>query len=182
MIRTHLNLRNPGRKAIFARSRASTRTCRRLPPFAITCWRRSAPGWLGIGNQKSSVVRSRAPAFECGTQDEHAEAIGPTRSPISIARSLRTSSLSSSSMRTSSAGGAHVRHPLCTLGEANESSHALNKNRTSRRRFADLLTADGRVHSFATTKPATFGGRPIFGCAFSNALTGVLPNQVGAPT
>jgi hypothetical protein len=182
MILTHRNRWHSGTKTIFARSHVCARTCRRSSPILIVYRRRSAPGWLGNDNQKPSPLRSRMVAFERGTHDQQAEAIGRTQSPISIARSLRTVSLSCSSIYTPCAVGARARHSICTFGESNESSHTFNKKRTFRRRFADLLAADGRVEPSATTKPPTFDGRRTFECAFSNTLWGVLSNRVGGPT
>ena len=182
MILTHLNLQRAGREATFVCPLARAQTSRHSSLIPIACCQRSAPVWLGNRNQKSSPQRFRAAASERGTHDQQAEAVGRTRSPISIARSLRAMSLSCSLMQTSSAMGVRAQHSMCKLGESNESLHTLNKKSTSPRKFADLLTADGRVEPSATTKPPTFDGRRTFGCAFNNALKGVLSNRVGGPT
>jgi hypothetical protein len=181
MIRTHLNLRHSGRKAIFARSHACARTCRCSSLIAVVCRERSALGGHGVGNQKASSARFCAAASERGIHDQPAEAIGPGRSPIGTTRSLRMSS-SCSSVQTSSAVGASARRSTCTIGESNGNSHTLDKKCTSCRGFADLLTADGRVERSATTKPPTVDGWRTFGCALCNALAGVLSNRVGGPT
>jgi hypothetical protein len=182
MILTRLNVQQAGTNAIFARSQACARTFRRSSPISIVYWQRSAPGWPGSGNQKPFPLRPRTAARERGTHDEHAEAIGRPRSPISIARSLRTTPSSCSAMRTASAMGARLHRSIRAPGESNENARTLTRKCRSRRRFADLLTPYGRVERSATTKPPTFDGRPTVGRAFSNALTRVLSNRVGGPT
>jgi hypothetical protein len=181
MILAHLNVQHSGTTAISARSHACSRTCRRSSLTAVACRERSAPGGDGVGNQEPSSPRFCAAASERGIHDQSAEPIGRSRSPIGIARSLRTMS-SSCSMQTSSAVGARARHSKCTLGESNESSHRLNKKCASRRRFADLLTADGRVEPSTTTKPPTLDGLCTFAQALNNALTGALSNRLGSLT
>ena len=182
MVLTHLNGHQAGTNAVLAPSQARARTCRRSSPIPIAYWQRSAPGWLGNGNQKPSPLPSRTADCERGTHDQQAEAIERTRSPTGIARSLRTISSSCSSMQTASALGARARQSICTLGQSNESSHTLNQTRTPRLRFGDLVTADGRLEFFATTKPPTFDGLWRFTHALSNALAGVLSNRLGGPT
>lgn len=182
MILTHLDVQQAGTNSIFARSQACARTCRRSSPILIVYWQRSAPGWLGNGKQKPFPLRIRTAASEHGSYDQQAEAVTRSPNPISVAGSRLTTSLICSSMQTISEVYARARHSTCTLGKSGESSHTVDKKCTSRRRFADLLTAYGRVERSATTKSPTFDGRPTFGCAFSNALTGVLTNRVGGPT
>jgi len=182
MILTRLNLPHADRNAIFARPLVCARTSRRSFVIRIARWQRSAPGWLGKGNQKPSPLRSRTAASDHGSYDQQAEAVIRSPNPISITRSLPTTSLSCSSMRTASAVGARLHRSTCAPGESNESTRTLNRKCRSRRTFADLHTTDGRVDPFATTKPPIFDGRRTFGCAFSNTLTGRPSNRVGGLT
>jgi hypothetical protein len=182
MIRTHLNLRHSGRNAIFTRSHACARTCRRSSLILIVHWRRSAPDWLGNGNQKPSPLRFPTAACERRRCDQRAESVIRSRSPISIARQIRTVSLSCSSTPTAFAVGARLHRSMCVSSESNESSRTLDRKCTSRDRFADVHATDRRVEPSATIKPPTFDGLCTFARALNNALTRVLSKRVGGPT
>ena len=182
MILTHLNVQHSGTKAIFARTHTCARTCRHSSSILIVYWQLSAPGWLGNGNQKPSPLRIRTTASDHGSYDQQAEAATPSQNLISIARSRLTTSLSCSSMRTASAVGARLHRSICAPRESNQSTRMLNRKCTSRCRFADVHTTDGRVEASATFIPSTFDSLCSVTRALSNALTGVLSNRVGGPT
>ena len=182
MILTRLSLPHADRNAVFARPLAYARTCRRSFLIPIACCQRSAPAWLGNGNQKQSPLRFLAAACERRRCDQQAEAVIRSRSPISIARPIRTVSSSCSSTPTAFAVGARLHRSICVSGESNESSRTLDRKCTSRDRFADVHATDRRVEPSATIKRPTFDGLYTFARTLNNPLTGVLSKRVGGPT